>query len=197
MSNSGQFLRRLSPCNRAGSSSMCRLISSDSGMATSSQRNCNGSCGGLAVTAARSMVRGPSRRGGQCKPSRTGSMRHCRSSDRITSCWRCYRSHPDKTCSKPCPWGENPAPDGRCMPGAMTGLPIKTAALSHPKPQSLVTGWRAAETTALEDAIPKIPAREPVMTAPAKPQPIPRMMIAAPPTPKPTLAAARGGRDQP
>jgi hypothetical protein len=94
------------------------------------------------------------------------------------------RSHPDKTCSKPCPWGENPAPDGRCVPGGTIGPSIKTAALSHPKPQPLVTSWRAAETTALEDAIPKIPAREPVMTAPAKPQPIPRMMIAAPP-PKP------------
>ena len=109
------------------------------------------------------------------------------------------QSNPDKTCSKPCSLGENSAPDGSCMPGAMTGLSIKTAALSHPKPQPLVTGWRAVETTALEDAIPKIPAREPVMTAPAKPQPIPKMMIAAPP-PKPTSqrpAVAATNREQP
>ena len=82
----------------------------------------------------------------------------------------------------------------------MTGLPIKTATLSHPKPQPLVKSWRAAETTALEDAIPKIPAREPVMTAPAKPQPIPKMMIAAPPPPKPTSqrpAVAVTNREQP
>ena len=31
------------------------------------------------------------------------------------------QSHPDKTCSKPCPLGENPAPDGRCVPGAIDG----------------------------------------------------------------------------
>ena len=109
------------------------------------------------------------------------------------------QSYPDKTCSKPCPLGENPAPDGSCMPGAMTGLSIKTAAPSHPKPQPLVTGWRVVETTALEDAIPKIPAREPVMTAPAKPQPIPKMVIATPP-PKPTSqrpAVAATNREQP
>jgi peptidoglycan hydrolase-like protein with peptidoglycan-binding domain len=110
------------------------------------------------------------------------------------------QGHPDKTCSKPCPLGENPSPDGRCMPGAMTGLPIKTAALSHPKPRPLVTSWRAAETTALEDAIPTIPAREPVMTPPAKAQPIPRMMIAAPPpanlvSPRPAVTATN--REQP
>jgi hypothetical protein len=109
------------------------------------------------------------------------------------------RSHPDKTCSKPCPLGEDPAPDGRCMPWAMTGLPLKTAARSHSKPMPLVKSWRAAETTALEDAIPKIPAREAVMTAPAKPQPVLRMIIAAPPS-KPTSqrpAVAAVNREQP
>jgi Putative peptidoglycan binding domain len=67
------------------------------------------------------------------------------------------QSQPDRICNKPCPLGENLAPDGRCAPGAIAGFSIKTAAVS--KSPSLITNWTAIETAALEDDIPP-PARK-------------------------------------
>ena len=72
------------------------------------------------------------------------------------------RGHPDKDCGKPCPLDENQTPEGRCIPGAMTGLSIK-ATLAQPKPKPLITGWTAIETAALEEDAPKIPARAPII----------------------------------
>ena len=93
------------------------------------------------------------------------------------------QKHPDKACNKPCPLGEIPAADGRCMPGVLAGLPIKTATL--PQSKSLITSWTAIETAALEDAIPQLPTSKPsrslVTAAPVKAPP----KLAAPPRPVP------------
>ena len=93
------------------------------------------------------------------------------------------QKHPDKACNKPCPLGEIPAADGRCMPGVLAGLPIKTATL--PQSKSLITSWTAIETAALEDAIPQLPPSRPsrslVTAAPVKAPP----KLAAPPRPVP------------
>ena len=61
------------------------------------------------------------------------------------------QSQPDRICNKPCPLGENLAPDGRCAPVAIAGYSIRTAAVS--KSPSLITNWTAIETAALEDDI--------------------------------------------
>jgi hypothetical protein len=88
------------------------------------------------------------------------------------------RSHPDKTCSKPCQSGENPSPDGRCVPSAITRAPLKTGALTQPRAQSRITGWSATETASLEDSIPKLPPARPsgppVIPATVKSAPVPK-----------------------
>ena len=131
------------------------------------QRNYSASCGGLVAIAARLMACGPSRRGAPCKPSQTALMRHCQLSVLLAI----LQSEPDRICNKPCPVGENLAPDGRCAPGAIAGYSIKTAAVS--KSPSLITNWTAIETAALEDDIPP-PARK-TLVVPAPPQ---RSMVA-------------------
>jgi hypothetical protein len=97
------------------------------------------------------------------------------------------QSHPDKTCSKPCLSGEIPSPDGRCVPSVIASPPLKTGALTRPKAQSRMTGWRATETASLEDDIPKLPPARPsglpATTATVKPAPaskpaLPRSMVA-------------------
>jgi hypothetical protein len=77
------------------------------------------------------------------------------------------QKHPDKACNKPCPSGEIPAADGRCAPGALAGLSVKTATL--PQSGSLITSWTAIETAALDDAIPQLPASRPLVSGPVKP----------------------------
>ena len=113
------------------------------------------------------------------------------------------KSHPDKTCNKPCPSDENPAPDGRCVPAAIAGLSIKTAAL--PKSQSLITSWTAVETAALEDDIPKLSAsklsRPAVIAVPVKlaapPKPVPQRSMVATSNREPSRSLPRYDRDQP
>jgi len=86
------------------------------------------------------------------------------------------QSHPDKMCNKPCPLDENPAPDGRCVPGAIAGLSITTAAL--PKSEPLITSWTAVETATLEGDVPQHSASKPprpaVKAVPVKPPPAPK-----------------------
>jgi hypothetical protein len=110
------------------------------------------------------------------------------------------QSHPDKTCSKPCLSGENPSPDGRCVPSAITSPPLKTGALTRPKAQSLITGWSAAETTSLEDNIPKLPPARPSgppVIATVKPAPVPKS-VALPPKPAlPRSMVATANRERP
>jgi hypothetical protein len=92
------------------------------------------------------------------------------------------QKHPDKACNKPCPLAEIPAADGRCVPGALGALSIKTATL--PEAGSLITSWTATETAALDDAIPQLPASKPsraLLSAPVKPP----AKLAVPPKPVP------------
>jgi Putative peptidoglycan binding domain len=84
------------------------------------------------------------------------------------------QSQPDRICNKPCPLGENLAPDGRCAPGAIAGNSIKTAAVS--KSPSLIANWTAIETAALEDDIPP-PARK-TLVVPSPKAPPQRSMVA-------------------
>lgn len=84
------------------------------------------------------------------------------------------QSQPDRICNKPCPLGENLAPDGRCAPGAIAGYSIKTAAVS--KSPSLITNWTAIETTALEDDIP--PPTRKTLVVPSPKAPPQRSMVA-------------------
>ena len=84
------------------------------------------------------------------------------------------QSQLDRICNKPCPLGENLAPDGRCAPGAIAGNSIKTAAVS--KSPSLITNWTAIETAALEDDIPP-PARK-TLVVPSPKAPPQRSMVA-------------------
>lgn len=110
------------------------------------------------------------------------------------------QNHPDKTCNKPCPLGENPTPDGRCVPAAVAGLSGKPPALSQP--QALITSWTAIETAALEDDVPKAPVyktnRPPVTAAPVRPPP-PQRIVTAPLPPKHTAPprVATANREQP
>jgi hypothetical protein len=86
------------------------------------------------------------------------------------------QSHPDNTCNKSCPLDENPAPDGHCVPSAIAGHSIKTAAL--PKSESLITSWTAVETAALEDDIPQLSASKPSRPdVPAKSPPAPKTVL--------------------
>jgi len=107
------------------------------------------------------------------------------------------QNHPDKTCNKPCPLGENPASDGRCVPAAVAGLSVKTPALSQPQP--LITSWTAIETAALGDDVPWAPVyktnRPPVTAAPP---PVQRI-VSAPLPPKLTAPPriATASREQP
>jgi hypothetical protein len=102
------------------------------------------------------------------------------------------QSHPDKTCSNPCPSGENPSTDGRCVP-SVAGISVKISALTSRKAQPRITSWSATETASLEDNIPKLPpakiSRVPVVAAPVKPSPAPKLFV-VPPTQRPTVAAA-------
>jgi hypothetical protein len=84
------------------------------------------------------------------------------------------QSGPDRICNKPCPLGENLAPDGRCAPGAIAGFSIKTAAVS--KSPSLIANWTAIETAALEDDIPP-PARK-TLVVPSPKAPPQRSVVA-------------------
>ena len=84
------------------------------------------------------------------------------------------QSQPDRICNKPCPLGENLAPDGRCAPGAIAGYSIKTAAGS--KPPSLITNWTAIETAALEDDI--LPPARKTLVVPSPKAPPQRSMVA-------------------
>jgi hypothetical protein len=99
------------------------------------------------------------------------------------------QNNPDKTCNKPCSLGENPAPDGRCVPGVIADLSVKTAALSRPQP--LITSWTAVETAALEDDVYN---RPPVTAAPVRPPPAPRMVIGPLPPPRSATANREQGR---
>jgi hypothetical protein len=98
------------------------------------------------------------------------------------------QGHPDKTCSKPCPSGENPISDGHCVPGAVASPLLKTGALTQPKAQTRITSWSATETASLEDDIPKLPPTRPsgppVIAAPTKPPQAPKF-VAPPPKPVP------------
>ena len=155
---------------------------------TSSPRNCSASCGGSAAIAARSMACGPRRHCGRCKPSQIVSTLRCRSSDRIASCWLCYKVTRIKRAANPAYWVKIPAPDGRCVPGVIAGLPSRPCALTQPKRSPCITGWSAIETAALEDDIPKLPPARPVgspgdsrdrqVGASAQVRALPRSMVA-------------------
>jgi hypothetical protein len=84
------------------------------------------------------------------------------------------QSGPDRICNKPCPLGENLAPDGRCAPDAIAGFSLKTAAVS--KSPSLIANWTAIETAALEDDIPS-PARK-TLVVPSPKVPPQRSVVA-------------------
>jgi hypothetical protein len=112
------------------------------------------------------------------------------------------QSHPDKTCSNPCPSGENPSTDGRCVP-SVAGISVKISALTSRKAQPRITSWSATETASLEDNIPNLPpamiSRAPGVAAPVKPSPAPKL-FAAPPKPvpqRPTVANREHSRSLP
>jgi hypothetical protein len=103
------------------------------------------------------------------------------------------QSHPDNACKKPCPLGEHSAVDGRCVPVATAGLPIKTASVSQAKTVPLVTGWTATETPAPGDFVsPDYKLYRPPLMARSPPA---SKIVAAPtskqaPSQRPVLTAA-------
>jgi len=103
------------------------------------------------------------------------------------------QGHPDKTCNKQCPSGANPAPDGLCLPAAIAGHAMKTAAL--PKSEPLITSWTAVDTAALEDDIPGLPAAKPsppaVIAVPVKTRPATKLVAPAKPIPQRSMVATR------
>ena len=99
------------------------------------------------------------------------------------------QGHPDKTCNKSCPSGENPAPNGLCVPAAIAGSSITTAALS--KSESLVASWTAVETAQLEDDIPRLSVSKPAIAVSAKTKPAPKLVASPKPVPPRSMAATR------
>ena len=102
------------------------------------------------------------------------------------------QNHPDNTCNKPCPLGEDPAPDGRCVPVAIARLVVK--APSQPLPR--IASWTAVETAALEDDISKLqrskPSQSSVRAGPMTPPPAPRSVV----TPKRVADRPMTGTDR-